>query len=280
MAELIRVPFSVPLRVPVGDVTQRSGELIGGPAGWGEFSPLPSWSAEQVALAERSAVEAATERFPDPLRMTIDVNAMIPRVPPSVAAEMARATDCGTIKVKVGDAQGQVRVEAVRAARPDARIRLDANGAWDALSASIALGTLSDLDIEFCEDPVADIATLAMLRKGSNVLIAIESAIRSLDDVDAAREAKAADILVIKPQRLGGAAASLEAARRWGGPVVASSALETSVGLSLVAAVAAALPVAPFAHGVGTAALLASDVTDAPLVSRGGVMQPRRVEPR
>ncbi|MCA1830063.1 MAG: O-succinylbenzoate synthase, partial [Actinobacteria bacterium] len=63
-----RVPFRIPLRVPVGDVVERSGDLIEGPAGWGEYSPLPSWSQGERDAAERSALEAASEPFPARLR--------------------------------------------------------------------------------------------------------------------------------------------------------------------------------------------------------------------
>ena len=84
---------------------------------------------------------------------------------------------------------------------------------------------------------------------------------------------------VIKPQRIGGARAALDAAEEAGVPAIASSALETSVGLAMVVAVAAALPDAPFAHGVGTAGLLERDVTSQPLVPVDGVIEPRRVVP-
>ncbi|MDH5152536.1 O-succinylbenzoate synthase, partial [Kocuria palustris] len=53
---------------------------------------------------------------------------------------------------------------------------------------------------------------------------------------------------------------------------VVSSALETSVGLSAGLALAAALPELPYACGLGTAALLAEDVTGSPLVPSGGVL--------
>lgn len=280
MDELKRIPFRCRLRVPVGSVTERTGELIHGPVGWGEWSPLPSWSADERAAAERAAIEAATEGFPEPLRERIEVNAMIPRVSPDEAARIAIASGCRTIKIKVGDGDSAARVRAVREALPDARIRLDANGAWDLLTASVAVSRLSEFDIEYVEDPVASMEDLAQMRRGSSVLLAAESCVRTLEDVKRLRELRAADVLVIKPQRIGGARAALQAAEEAGIPVVASSALETSVGLAMVAAVAAALPDAPFAHGVGTAALLAEDVTDDPLLPVEGLMTPRRVEPR
>lgn len=274
-----RIPFRVPLRVPVGDLTERAGELIEGPAGWGEWSPLPSWSAEERAAAERGAIEAASEPFPAPVRERVEVNAMIPRVPPSEAVRLATATPCKTIKVKVGDARSQDRVAAVRDARPDARIRLDANGAWDAVTAGIALATLSVFEIEYCEDPVATLEELAQLRKGSSVLLAAEASVRTIEDAKRVRAMRAADVVVIKPQRIGGIRAALAAADEAGVPCVPSSALETSVGLAAVLAVAAALPELPFAAGVGTATMLAADTVRDPLVpDADGFLTPRRPE--
>ncbi|HEV7741077.1 MAG TPA: enolase C-terminal domain-like protein, partial [Pseudolysinimonas sp.] len=89
----------------------------------------------------------------------------------------------------------------------------------------------------------------------------------------------AADILVLKAQPLGGIAAALRIAAEAGLPVVVSSALDTSVGLSMGAALAAALPALEYDCGLGTAALLAADVTENPLVPRDGTIEVRRVEP-
>jgi len=279
MAELRRVPFRARLRVPVGDVREREGFLIEGPAGWGEFSPLPSWSADERAAAERAAIEAATEPFPTAVRARVEVNTMVPRVSPEQAARMAIESGCNTIKIKVGDAASVERVHAVREALPRARIRLDANGAWDPDTAGIFLAQVRGLDIEFIEDPVATMEEMVTFRRGSAVLIAAESCVRTIEDARMLRKLEAADVIVIKPQRIGGARAALAAAEESGVPAIASSALETSVGLSMVIAVAAALPDAPFAHGVGTAGLLEEDVTTDPLVPIDGFIEPRRVKP-
>jgi O-succinylbenzoate synthase len=60
--------------------------------------------------------------------------------------------------------------------------------------------------------------------------------------------------------------------------VVVSSALDTSVGLSMGAALAAALPALEYDCGLGTGALLAADVTGEPLLPVDGVIPVRRVE--
>lgn len=277
--DLRRVPFSVRLRVPVGDVVERTGELVEGPSGWGEYSPLPSWSAEERAAAERAAIEAATVGFPPALRDRVEVNTMIPRVAPDVAARMAVESGCSTIKIKVGDADGEARVRAVREALPGAKIRLDANGSWDALAAGLSLSQLRHYDIELVEDPVPTLEELARLRRGSSILVAAEMCVRTIDDVRMLRKLRAADVLVVKPQRIGGVRAALDAAEEAGVAAIASSALETSVGLSAVLALAAALPDAPFAHGIGTAVLLERDVVDDPLIPVGGMLHVRRVSP-
>jgi O-succinylbenzoate synthase len=267
--------------VPVGDVTERTGWLVEGPAGWGEFSPLPSWSEAERAAAERSAEEAATQEFPAPSRAAVQVNAMVPRVAPELAAALAIESGCRTVKVKVGDSEGEARVDAVRMALGSAcRIRLDANGAWqDADEALGAIRSYERFGIELVEDPVESLEELARLRRVSPVPVAAEMSVRTVDDARRLRALEAADAVVIKPQRIGGVGAALAAAEEAGVPAIASSALETSVGLAAVLAVAAALPASTFAHGVGTALLLEDDVTSAPLAPDAGSLELRRVTP-
>jgi O-succinylbenzoate synthase len=275
-----RIRFSVRLRVPVLSVTERSGWLIEGGAGWGECSPLPSWSPEEVQAAERAATEAAELEFPAPLRMRINVNAMVPRMAPADAARLALDSGCKTVKVKVGDELGLDRVAAVRGAcGPAMKIRVDANGAWDVDEALRQLALMRQYDIELAEDPVASLDDLARVRRTSPVPIAAEMSVRSIDDAATLNRRDAADAVILKPQRIGGVRAALQAADAAGIPAIASSALETSVGLCAVLALAAALPEIPFAHGIGTALLLESDVTSAPLLPIDGALTPRRVVP-
>jgi o-succinylbenzoate synthase len=272
-----RLPFSIALRHPVMGVTMRSGCLIEGPAGWGESSPLPSWGDAERAAADRSALEAATLPFPAAARDRVAVNAMIPRLAPDVAAALALGSGCATVKVKVGDEQSLDRVAAVRSAcGPGVRIRLDANGAWDVETAVRELARLAAYDIELVEDPVASLEELAVLRSRAGVPVAAESCIRTTADAQQLRRLEAADVIVLKPQRIGGVREALRAAEASGVPAIASSALETSIGLAAVVALAASLPDAPFAHGAGTALLLASDVVTDPLIPIDGWLTPRR----
>ncbi len=274
-----RIPFSLALRHPVMGVTTRTGYLIEGPAGWGECSPLPSWNEAEREAAERSALEAATLPFPPGVRDRVAVNAMIPRVAPDVAAALALSSGCGTVKVKVGDEHSIDRVAAVRSAcGPGVKIRLDANGAWDVETALQQLARLAPYDIELVEDPVASLEELAAMRGYAGMPVAAELCIRTTADAQRFRQLGAADAIVIKPQRIGGLREALRAAEASGVPAIASSALETSIGLAVVVALAASLPNAPFAHGAGTALLLELDVVDDPLIPADGWLVPRRLD--
>ena len=57
----------------IGD---RQVTLVEGPAGWGEYSPLPGYPAEP-ALCRRAAEEAAVLGFPPARRDDIPVNALV-----------------------------------------------------------------------------------------------------------------------------------------------------------------------------------------------------------
>jgi O-succinylbenzoate synthase len=275
------IPFDVALRIPVGSLRRRRGLLIEGAAGWGECSPLPSWSESERAAAMRSAEGAADARFPAPRRERVAVNVMIPRVPPDQAGAMVAESGCRTAKVKVGDEFDVDRVAAVRdALGPSGRLRLDANGSWpDAGTAAERLRRFAAYDIELIEDPVPEMDELARARRSSPIAVAAEMCVRTVDDAARLGRVGGADVLVIKPQRIGGVSAALAAAEAARAPAIASSALETSVGLAAVLAVAAALPDAPFAHGIGTATFLLSDVSAEPLVPVDGWLAPRRVAP-
>jgi O-succinylbenzoate synthase len=104
-----------------------------------------------------------------------------------------------------------------------------------------------------------------------------ESVRRESDPLEVSRVG-AADILVIKVQPLGGLSRALDIVRQSGLPAVVSSALDTSIGLAMGAHLAGALPDLEFDCGLGTAALLAADVTDSPPLPVDGHIDVSRPE--
>ena len=205
-----------------------------------------------------------------------------------MAGVLARFPGCRTAKVKVAE-PGQTltddvaRVRAVRdAIGAEGRIRIDANGLWNVDEAEHAIHALVEFDLEYVEQPCGSIDELAQIRERTHYLdlpIAADESVRKVEDPLAVARAGAADILVIKAQPLGGIRAALGIIAEAGLPVVVSSALDTSVGLSMGAYLAAAVPELEFDCGLGTASLLAADVTTDPLVPSDGSIMVRRVVP-
>jgi len=255
----------------------RDAVLLEGPAGWGEWSPLPGYPSDP-AVCRRAAEEAATVPFPPALRSQVRVNALIPGVVPDAAA--ALAAGWADVKVKVGDDGDVDRVAAVRdAIGPHARLRVDANGAWDVDTALATMARLAAFDLELVEQPVATLEDLATVRRRNRVPVAADECVRSLDDARRLAALAAADVVVVKVQPLGGIAATLDVIAAAGIPAIVSSMHETSVGLAAGLALAAALDDLPFACGLATASLLAADVVADPLLAVDGWLTVRRPVP-
>lgn len=277
---------SLPMRVKFRGIMERETLLLKGPLGWGEFCPFPEYGDEESSRWLASTIEAGWKGFPTPLRDNIPVNATVPAVPAALVPEvLSRFGHVNAVKVKVAE-KGQdlkddlARVTAVRDALPEAAIRVDANGGWDVEQAVQALGKLSAVGLEYAEQPVPTIEGLAEVRRrlsaaGTPVLIAADESVRKEDDPLRVAKARAADLIVVKVAPLGGAARALEIVTQAGLPAVVSSALDTSIGIRAGLALAAALPALPFACGLGTVSLFASDVTLDPLVAHDGGIQLR-----
>jgi len=280
---------SLPMRVKFRGVLEREVLLFQGPAGWAEFGPFPEYGDEESAAWLAAALEAGWCGFPEPLRTEVPVNATVPAVPVErVADVLAGFGPVAAIKVKVADAgQGVVddveRVAQVRRLAPDASLRVDANGGWDVPTAVNALSELSDYGLEYAEQPVADIAGLAEVRRRLrerqvSVPIAADESVRKESDPLLVAEQGAADLIVVKAAPLGGVRRALDIVARAGLPAVVSSALDSSVGIRAGVALAASLPELPHACGLGTVSLLAADVGRPPLAPESGVLPVREVE--
>lgn len=280
---------SLPLVSRFRGIETREVMLFEGPEGWTEFSPFVEYDDAEAATWLAAAIDFGWRAAPAALRTEVRVNATMPAVAPEdVPGILARFPGCRTVKVKVADpgqriADDVARVAAVREHLGiEGRIRLDANGAWTVDEAERAIHALASFDLEYVEQPCATVAELAEIRERvgyMDIPIAADESVRKASDPLAVARAGAADILVLKAAPLGGIRATLALAAEAGLPVVVSSALDTSVGLSMGLHLAAALPGLEFDCGLGTAALLAGDVTDAPLIPADGLLTVGRVTP-
>jgi O-succinylbenzoate synthase len=288
------VPFALPLRRRFRGTELREGVALRVGERWGEWAPFPEYDDATAAHWLAGALEAARGEWPEPVRDSVEVNAIVPALGPEAAAALvldAVSVDgCTVVKVKVAERGGSfdddvARVAAVRRAlddcgAPEGRIRVDVNGAW---SVEEALTRLELLDavaggLEYAEQPCATLDELADLRArgAGGVRIAVDEGVRLAgeaqhgDEQWVERVRAAADVLVLKAVPIGGVRRSLDLARAVGLPVTVSGALDSTVGLGASLALAAALPDAPYACGLGTGRLLAADLTAVTALPRDG----------
>ena len=231
---------------------------------------------------------------------TIPVCAVITFGGPHAGADAAaQAVELGfdTLKLRAGfERTTDQLVERLRALRaavgPEPRLRVDAGGAWDLETAAERIAAIEPSRIEYVEQPLAawDIAGHAALRERVEVPIALDESIDSEGAARAALAEGAGDVLVVKPARVGGLAATMrivEAASAAGALVVLGTYFETGVGMAAVLRIAAAMgagrtlagPLAPEpAHGLATAGLLVHDLLAVPLpIVKGRMAVPTRV---
>lgn len=301
--EPYRLPLRRPLRTARGVLACREGALVrveaGGLVGVGEVAPLPAfggesleealaaveaWSpggelpatpsarhgAEQALLVLEAAHRGCTlaEVLSPRPRARVPLNALVDHV-----GQALRAVEAGfrTLKLKVGfDVDDDVRRvrEVRRAVGPEVALRLDANGGWTEAQARRAIEALAPLDVEQIEEPVADLEAMARLR--GPIPLAVDERCVTEADLDRVLALGAADRVVVKPMRVGGATAALhriDRVRAAGLEAVVTTSLEAAPGRLLALAVAAArdLP----ACGLDTGGLLAADL-DAGFAIEGG----------
>lgn len=286
------VVYDVRLRTRFRGLTRRDGVLLQGPAGWGEVSPFWDYGAAVSAPWLASALEQArgsawphSAPLPEPVRASVPVNLTVPELDEARAYALASASACTTAKVKVAGTREALgtdlaRLEAVRAALgPEAKVRIDVNGAWDLEAARLSLPLMDKAagGLEYVEQPCATVADMAAIRRETQVPVAADESIRlAADPLEVVRQ-EAADIAVLKVAPLGGVGAALRLAERLGLPAVVSSALETTVGIHTGVALASRLPQLEHACGLGTVSLLVQDVSVPSLVPVGGTLPVRRL---
>lgn len=264
--------------------------LFEGPQGWTEWSPFLEYQDEEAAVWLRAAIEFGWSELPRLNRDQIAINATLGAIKSKFFQEaLAPFGHFNTVKLKVAEPEQTIvddlyRVLKLREYYPDAKIRIDANGGYSVQNA-IELAkeiAIAGVNLEYFEQPVKTIAELAEVRlklSRIGIRVAADESVRKVSDPLAVAQAGAADVLVLKAQPLGGIANALAIANEAGLPVTISSALETSVGISMGLHLAAALEGETFDAGLGTVAMLADDVCDEPLIAKNGSLTVTRVTP-
>ena len=275
---------SIPVKNNFRGIKFREIALFEGPAGWSEFSPFIEYDNKQSITWLKASLEAATKPAPNPLRNEVMVNATLPNIKPSEVEKLLSNFDgCTTIKIKINDfiIDSELLIESLKYV-PNAKFRLDINGGWTLDEAVVNLKNYGEEFaglIDYVEQPCLDIADLKALKNETGIKIAVDESIRKFLGSDLTKLKDVADVAVIKWAPSGGISAALELIEQISLPVVISSALDSSVGISHGLALACAIPNLYGACGLATVALLEGDVTSDSLIALNGVINNRRVTP-
>ncbi|HZU11216.1 MAG TPA: dipeptide epimerase [Chloroflexota bacterium] len=158
--------------------------------------------------------------------------------PDVMARDAAAAGDFPILKVKVGTPHDVANLEAIRGARPDAVIRVDANAAWSAKEAVSRLEELLPFDLEFVEQPVhaADLDGLSYVRDAIPIPVIADESCVVPEDVP--RVAPHVDGINIKLMKCGGISPALQmiaTARAHNLLVMAGCMIESSLAITAAA---------------------------------------------
>jgi o-succinylbenzoate synthase len=225
-----------------------------------------------------------TGQSPAVPRPAIQVNAVIggattESVVLSAKAAINAGYSCLKLKMTEASTSAVECVAAVRAAiGATPQLRLDANEGWSFEQAIWMLSRCAAADIQYVEQPLpgSDSAAMARLCSSSPIPLAADEALTSLAATRRVLAARAADVLILKPQLLGGLRACRQIIREAQQRQVAcviTSTLESGIGVAAALHVAAASPEITLACGLATLDLLEGDLLHKRLLIEQGYLQ-------
>lgn len=226
------------------------------------------------SLASELIASPATSSLSPPRPTGVLVNAVVAadNLADSVrTAALATAAGFTCLKLKVGIQHPVEReIELVRAVRdrigPDIELRLDANGAWSLPEATTILNSCAPYQIQYVEQPLpvsASLLEMRALRQRTPVPLAWDETVVDLSSARRALAGEVADVLIIKPQVVGGLHISrqiIQEAATHGVECVLTSSIESGIGIAATLHLASALPEMHLACGLGTLPLLEDDL--------------------
>jgi O-succinylbenzoate synthase len=289
-----RLPLRLPLRTGHGVWAEREGILVrlqdeAGRVGLGEIAPISWFGTETVAEAEAicrklgdrvtdDQLDAVPARFAcvrfalaaarqETCHLTGDIGQQ--RLP--VTALLPAGRDALTVlppkleagflsfkwKVGVGAVDDELGIfDDLLAVLPGyAKLRLDANGAWERRAAAKWLARCAERPVEFVEQPVqpADESTLLGLAADFPVTLALDESVTGLDAAQHWHERGWRGVFVLKPALAGPLPELIKWVAATKADVVLSSAIETAVARAAIlrAALTASLTKRALGFGIG-----------------------------
>jgi len=169
----------------------------------------------------------------DPKSVTTVFTIGLEETPEEMAAKAAAAADAPVLKIKLNDDRPYERLAAIRAARPDAELVVDANQGWDFDLLKEVIPKCVDLDLGMIEQPLP--------RGGDEMLEGFDSPITlaadesCLDTSELETAAKRYSMINIKLDKTGGLTEALKlayAAKAKGCKLMVGNMVGTSLGMA------------------------------------------------
>lgn len=181
-----------------------------------------------------------------------------------------------TIKIKVGrdeDAEREM-LKMIRKEFPFIKIRIDANQAWETDEAIRNLDSLSKLNIEYCEQPVAanDIQSLKKVTENTQIKIAADESLSNKKRALLLIEQNCCDLIILKPALIGlfeNINVTKQLAETHNMEVVFTTLLDGIIGRTMTAVLASGLGSKKYAHGLATGSMFDEKKTVPELIKNG-----------
>lgn len=206
--------------------------------------PAPARCALDLALHDRIGRQRGLPLWkllelppPEPRPTSFTIAIDTPQAMARMAAELAAFP---VVKLKLGgDGDDELRLAAVREARPDAKLRVDANAGWSYIEAQEYLRRFEQYDLEMIEQPLAKgaIEEMGLLQSQTTIPIVADESVQTVADVARLADAGVSGINV-KLMKVGGLTPALRLmrlARERGMRVMLGCMVETSVGTTAMA---------------------------------------------
>ncbi len=205
--------------------------------------PAPARSALDLALHDRIGRQRGLPLYqlldlPQPSPMPTAITVSIGR-PEEMARQAASLADHPVIKVKLGSDDDATRLAAVRQARPDAQLYIDANAAWSASEAVERLSRLLPYDLALVEQPTPreDIDGMGFVQTHIDVPVVADESVQGPSDLErlSAAGVQAVNLKLMKLGGLAPAVRLLKRARSLGLQIMLGCMIETSLGVTAMA---------------------------------------------
>jgi L-Ala-D/L-Glu epimerase len=208
------------------------------PAWVGSAGPAPGRSAVDLALHDRIARQRGIPLFellelPQPKQTATSFTISID-TPEAMAKMAAQIAGYPIIKIKLGSDDDEARLAAIRAARPDALLRVDANAGWTYAEALDRIEKLLPYDLEMIEQPLNrdSIEEMGQLQRMCSIPIVADESVQTMQDIErlAAAGVQGINLKLMKVGGLSPGVAMLKRAEQLGLRIMLGCMVETSLG--------------------------------------------------